>query len=106
MTKVWHPNISSVTGAICLDILSKKWSASLTLQTVLLSVQCLMASPDPGNPQDAVVGTQAINHPDVFQVGCSMHWQNMFPFSAPFAIFSEDGYLLGSALRQRSGHEG
>jgi len=67
VTKVWHPNISSVTGAICLDILGKKWSASLTLQTVLLSVQCLMASPDPGNPQDAVVGTQAINNPDVFQ---------------------------------------
>jgi len=69
VTKVWHPNISSVTGAICLDILSKKWSASLTLQTVLLSVQCLMGSADPGNPQDAVVGAQATNNPDVFKVG-------------------------------------
>ena len=25
LTKVWHPNISSVTGAICLDILKDQW---------------------------------------------------------------------------------
>ena len=24
-TKIWHPNISSVTGAICLDILKDQW---------------------------------------------------------------------------------
>jgi len=26
-TKIWHPNISSVTGAICLDILKDQWTA-------------------------------------------------------------------------------
>ncbi len=25
ITKIWHPNISSVTGAICLDILKDQW---------------------------------------------------------------------------------
>jgi ubiquitin-conjugating enzyme (huntingtin interacting protein 2) len=25
LTKIWHPNISSVTGAICLDILKDNW---------------------------------------------------------------------------------
>jgi ubiquitin-conjugating enzyme (huntingtin interacting protein 2) len=25
LTKIWHPNISSVTGAICLDILKDQW---------------------------------------------------------------------------------
>ena len=24
-TKIWHPNISSATGAICLDILKDQW---------------------------------------------------------------------------------
>ncbi len=24
-TKIWHPNVSSVTGAICLDILKDQW---------------------------------------------------------------------------------
>ena len=25
VSKIWHPNISSVTGAICLDILKEQW---------------------------------------------------------------------------------
>lgn len=25
LTKIWHPNISSATGAICLDILKDQW---------------------------------------------------------------------------------
>ena len=25
-TKLWHPNVSSQTGAICLDILKDKWT--------------------------------------------------------------------------------
>jgi ubiquitin-conjugating enzyme (huntingtin interacting protein 2) len=53
--KLWHPNVSSQTGAICLDVLGKEWSPALTIRTVLLSLQALLATPEPDDPQDAVV---------------------------------------------------
>uniref|UniRef100_A0A6T6GPZ5 E2 ubiquitin-conjugating enzyme n=1 Tax=Craspedostauros australis TaxID=1486917 RepID=A0A6T6GPZ5_9STRA len=55
LTKIWHPNISSQTGAICLDILKDQWSPALTIKTALLSLQALMCSPEPADPQDAEV---------------------------------------------------
>uniref|UniRef100_A0A7S0HCH6 E2 ubiquitin-conjugating enzyme n=1 Tax=Hanusia phi TaxID=3032 RepID=A0A7S0HCH6_9CRYP len=57
-TKIWHPNVSSQTGAICLDILKKEWSPALTIKTALISVQALLAAPEPDDPQDAVVAQE------------------------------------------------
>ena len=51
ITKVWHPNVSSANGAICLDILKDQWSPALTLKTALLSLQALLSSPEPNDPQ-------------------------------------------------------
>merc|ERR1712154_652754 len=58
MTKVWHPNVSSQTGAICLDILKNEWSPALTIRTALLSLQALLSTPEPDDPQDAQVAKQ------------------------------------------------
>jgi len=57
-TKVWHPNVSSANGAICLDILKTEWSPALTLRTALLSLQALLSCPNPDDPQDAQVAGQ------------------------------------------------
>ncbi|CAC9699168.1 ubiquitin-conjugating enzyme, putative [Plasmodium sp. DRC-Itaito] len=54
-TKIWHPNISSQTGAICLDVLKNEWSPALTIRTALLSIQALLSDPQPDDPQDAEV---------------------------------------------------
>jgi len=54
-TKIWHPNISSQTGAICLDVLGKEWSPALTIRTALLSIQALLTAPEPDDPQDKEV---------------------------------------------------
>eukprot|EP00823_Brevimastigomonas_motovehiculus_P002463 TRINITY_DN1501_c0_g1_i1.p1 TRINITY_DN1501_c0_g1~~TRINITY_DN1501_c0_g1_i1.p1 ORF type:complete len:204 (+),score=35.23 TRINITY_DN1501_c0_g1_i1:58-669(+) len=58
LTKIWHPNVSSVTGAICLDILKNEWSPALTLRTAMLSLQALLSTPNADDPQDAQVATQ------------------------------------------------
>jgi ubiquitin-conjugating enzyme (huntingtin interacting protein 2) len=73
LTKIWHPNISSVTGAICLDILKDQWAAAMTLRTVLLSLQALLAAAEPDDPQDAVVANQYKNNHSIF-IKTARHW--------------------------------
>jgi len=72
-TKVWHPNVSSQTGAICLDILKDQWSPALTLRTALLSLQALLASPEPDDPQDAEVARMYLTDRARFDATAA-HW--------------------------------
>lgn len=53
-TSIFHPNVDS-NGQICLDVLKNMWSPALTITTVLLSVQALLAQPNTADPlnQDA-----------------------------------------------------
>lgn len=77
MTKIWHPNISSVTGAICLDILKDQWAAAMTLRTVLLSLQALLSAAEPDDPQDAVVAKQYKDRHDVYH-DTARHWTHVY----------------------------
>ena len=72
-TKIWHPNISSVTGAICLDILKNEWTPALTIRTALISLQALMCEPVPNDPQDAVVAKQYMSDIKLFNQ-TAKHW--------------------------------
>jgi len=80
-TKIWHPNISSVTGAICLDILKDNWAAALTLRTVLLSLQALLSSPEPDDPQDAVVAGQYKREKEVF-MKTARYWAQKYAYAS------------------------
>ncbi|CAD5192686.1 unnamed protein product [Musa acuminata subsp. malaccensis] len=77
VTKVWHPNISSQNGAICLDILKDQWSPALTLKTALLSLQALLSAPEPDDPQDAVVAQQYLRDHQTF-MATARYWTEAF----------------------------
>jgi len=76
-TKIWHPNISSQTGAICLDVLGKEWSPALTIRTALLSILALLSAPEPDDPQDAEVADMYKKNRDKF-IQTAKYWTETF----------------------------
>jgi len=76
-TKIWHPNVSSVTGAICLDILKDQWSPALTIKTALVSLQALLSAPEPKDPQDAEVAKMYLEHPKEFE-NTAKYWTEQY----------------------------
>ncbi|XP_011073120.1 ubiquitin-conjugating enzyme E2 27 isoform X1 [Sesamum indicum] len=84
-TKVWHPNISSQSGAICLDILKDQWSPALTLKTALLSIQALLSAPEPDDPQDAVVAQQYLRDYQTF-LGTARYWTEAFAMTSSLGV--------------------
>ena len=84
-TKIWHPNISSDSGAICLDILKNEWSPALTIRTALISLQALMSAPEPDDPQDAVVAKQYKEDPKAFAL-TAKYWTETYATGGPSAL--------------------
>lgn len=58
--------LTTTKGAICLDTLSTGWSPVFTLKAALISIQGLLASPEPKDPQDAEVAGMLLKNPKEF----------------------------------------
>ena len=52
-------------------------AAAMTLRTVLLSLQALLAAAEPDDPQDAVVAQQYKEHYEIFR-RTALHWTSTF----------------------------
>ncbi|KAL0960540.1 hypothetical protein HGRIS_005578 [Hohenbuehelia grisea] len=77
ITKVYHPNVSSASGAICLDILKDAWSPVLTLKSTLISLQSLLCSPEPNDPQDAEVAKHYTTSKSSFEE-TAVYWTQIY----------------------------
>jgi hypothetical protein len=61
-----------------LDILKDQWSPALTLKTALLSLQALLSTPEPDDPQDAVVAQQVGPLKDILPYSPFVHLKLLF----------------------------
>ena len=52
-------------------------AAAMSLRTMLLSIQALLASPEPDDPQDAVVAKQYKSNPSAFSM-TAKHWASIY----------------------------
>ncbi|KZV86659.1 hypothetical protein EXIGLDRAFT_840589 [Exidia glandulosa HHB12029] len=77
ITKVYHPNVASRSGAICLNILKDDWSPVLTLRSTLISLQSMLSSPEPDDPQDPEVATHYLTSPDSFN-DTARYWTQLY----------------------------
>ncbi|KAK6202053.1 ubiquitin-conjugating enzyme [Pestalotiopsis sp. IQ-011] len=89
-TKIWHPNISSQTGAICLDTLAAAWSPVLTIKSTLLSLQSLLESPEPKDPQDAEVAKMLMSNKPAFEAKAH-EWAVRYANAPPNLKFQNAG---------------
>eukprot|EP01121_Diplochlamys_sp_Union-15-3_P018819 TRINITY_DN6935_c0_g1_i1.p1 TRINITY_DN6935_c0_g1~~TRINITY_DN6935_c0_g1_i1.p1 ORF type:complete len:175 (+),score=35.70 TRINITY_DN6935_c0_g1_i1:30-527(+) len=50
LSKIFHPNVYTETGEVCLDTLQKLWSPMYDIAAILTSVQSLLCDPNPSSP--------------------------------------------------------
>ncbi|KAL1987235.1 hypothetical protein VTN96DRAFT_4567 [Rasamsonia emersonii] len=99
-TKVWHPNVSSQTGAICLDTLSTAWSPVLTIKSALLSLQSLLSTPEPKDPQDAEVANMLLRKPKEFE-RVAREWAIVFAGAPNNQVGEGSGGATEESIREQ-----
>ena len=76
LTKIFHPNITE-EGTISLSILSSDWTPALTMNKTLLSIQSLLADPNPHDPVNAEAGKLYLEDYEQFE-SIAKQYRNMY----------------------------
>lgn len=92
VTPVYHPNID-VDGKICLDVLqmppSGSYNPAITLESILLSIQLLLGSPNPDDPLRSDVAEEYRYHRERFnEQATKLSGKKVHP--APAAVAAND----------------
>ncbi|CAG2119066.1 unnamed protein product [Medioppia subpectinata] len=85
-TRIFHPNISR-SGTICLDTLTYNWSASLSIGKVLMSIQQLMADPNPSDPLDGTSARMFRNNRVKYNK-TAQQWTREYAYPPPGYVFT------------------
>lgn len=64
--KIFHPNVFT-DNSICLDIISAKWSPSLTIKDILNGLKQLLDHPNPLSPANTNAAHLYINNPKKYE---------------------------------------
>lgn len=55
-TPIFHPNVEPQTGGVCVETLKRDWDSKLTLRDVLVTISCLLITPNPDSALNADAG--------------------------------------------------
>ncbi|CZT16954.1 uncharacterized protein RCC_02786 [Ramularia collo-cygni] len=55
-TPIFHPNVEPQTGGVCVETLKRDWDSKLTLRDVLITISCLLITPNPDSALNADAG--------------------------------------------------
>jgi ubiquitin-conjugating enzyme (huntingtin interacting protein 2) len=88
-------------GAICLDTLSTQWSPVLTIKSALISLQSLLSTPEPKDPQDHEVASMLIRNPSEFE-HVAREWAVKYAGAPKKEVAEGSGGATAESLRKKS----
>lgn len=93
LTKIFHCNVNSENGSICLDILGRNWSPALHIEQVLVSLRSLLSTPNPDAPLVHQPAYLFINN-RVLHDETAKKWTQRY--ATPVQTYHTDEDLLGA----------
>jgi ubiquitin-conjugating enzyme (huntingtin interacting protein 2) len=97
---VFRYHVLTFQGAICLDTLSSQWSPVLTIKSALISLQSLLSTPEPKDPQDAEVAGMLIRNPAEFEHK-AREWANKYADAPKKEIAEGSGGATAESIRKK-----